>query len=642
MPSRLGRLRARLIGLDRRPPTPPGTDQDQPTDVVAEVDELLRDRTPESEGEAVRIGRATDAVSTPDLGPLAARFLVTGHRQLARELVEEADRRGTDVLGRRQRLRLDHLRQWTHPADVPEPPPDAVHVGVFYYRQPDRGRGSSNIGDYVQTLSMLGNLARFSDLELSGVDGIGALATELQSRVRPELRLASPRRRVNIVPVSRDFSDGDPIPDGTWLFAFGWHLHASFGLRYGLPYHPGLRPLFVSFHLHAIDALDQPTIDYLRDHGPVGCRDWTTVDLLLSAGVDAFFTGCVTTTVDAVFPTLDSVDRSGAGAIGVIDTPDPDDLPSDQPVTHIKNGDRRHRELDLVSGTRTAIDVLEDYQRRLDRVVTSRLHAYLPATTLGLEVDLRQTIPGDGRYTGLRGLRPGSTELVSMRDGIRDLIADTLARILAEASVDDVYAAWRARAAPLVDQARVRHLSPPPPCADVSTADVSSRLHHDPPTPVDSGDPAIRRAAVWTLRPGATAVDVLALPALLPDLDRLVVSDPDDALPEAEVARLTSLDLRGNPVGARLSTEAAAHVWRRAAHRLAPEPAAELRRLMSARHPFLTRAMDPGPLVLDLARMRADPDLSDCLALAAHFSLGARDALLAYAGPRVTPLAQPT
>ena len=36
---------------------------------------------------------------------------------------------------------------------------------------------------------------------------------------------------------------------------------------------------------------------YLRRHGPVGCRDWNTVFLLLSAGVDAFFTGCMTTTV---------------------------------------------------------------------------------------------------------------------------------------------------------------------------------------------------------------------------------------------------------------------------------------------------------------------------------------------------------
>ena len=314
--------------------------------MVAKVEELLRASTPESVAEAVGMGRATDALATRDLGRLAARFLVVGHRDLARDLVEEADRRGTDDLNRGQRRRLHHLRAWTHPADLPEPPPDAVTLGVFHYRQPDRARGSNNIGDYVQTLAMLGNLARFSDVEFSGVDELGDLATQLQSRVRPELRLASGRRRVHLVPVSRDFSDGDQIPEGTWLLAFGWHLHASFGLRYGLPYHPGLRPLFVSFHLHTIDALDEAAIEYLRTHGPIGCRDWSTVDLLLSAEVDAFFTGCVSSTVDAIFPSLDSVDRSCARTIGVIDTPDPDGLPSDRPVDRIQNADPRNRELD--------------------------------------------------------------------------------------------------------------------------------------------------------------------------------------------------------------------------------------------------------------------------------------------------------
>ena len=238
----------------------------------------------------------------------------------------------------------------------------------------------------------------------------------------------------------------------------------------------------------------------------------------------------------------------------MIDTPDPDDLPSDQPVTHVKNGDRRHRELDLVSGTRTAIGVLEDYQRRLDRVVTGRLHAYLPATTLGLEVDLRQTIPGDGRYTGLRGLRPGSTELVSMRDGIRDLVADTLGRILSDASVDEVYAAWRARAAPLVDQARVRHLSPAPPCAEVehgrhvdscaSRSSESGGQRRPGPAPgrgVDLAAGSDRRR-----RPGASRAAARPRPARGVGIRRRA--------PRSQVSRWTSLDLRGNPVGARLWT----------------------------------------------------------------------------------------
>lgn len=611
-----------------RPGTDPTEDSTEVQDVVVQVEELLRDGTPDSAAAAVAIGRAPARLATRDLGALAARFLVTGHRDLARDLVEEADRRGLGEMGPHRRRQLEHLRPWTHPADRSEPPTGAVSLGLLYYRQPDRVRSSKNIGDYVQTLAMLGNVVRYGDATFSGDQGLGDLATELQSRVRPELQLTTGGRRVHLVPVSRDFSEGDDVPDGTWLLAFGWHLHPSFGLGYGLPFDSRLRPLFVSFHLHAIDALDDSTIDHLRAHGPVGCRDWTTVDLLLSAGVDAFFTGCVTSTVDAVFPPLEQVDRSAAEAVGVIDTPDPDDLPSDRPVVRLENTDPAFRDLGLVDGTRIAVGVLEDYQRRLARIVTSRLHAYLPATSLGLEVDFRPTIPGNARFTGLGGLRPDSADFVRMRDGVRELVADALGRILAGADADEVYAAWRTRTAPLVEQARARFHAPPPayPAPDPSSGTGATVA------------PLEGRSGLWPVQPEASASDVLSLLTLVPELDRVVVVDAGDRLADDDAARLATADLHGNPVGAPPSTDAAAWVWRRAAELLPAEDAGELRRVMSARHPVATRALGPGPIVLDLARIRTDPTAAEALALAAHFGMGARDAVLAYAGARVTPL----
>ena len=53
------------------------------------------------------------------------------------------------------------LHRWTHPAPVGEPPAGAVSLAVMDYHQPDFDRASRNVGDYVQTLAMLGNLARF-------------------------------------------------------------------------------------------------------------------------------------------------------------------------------------------------------------------------------------------------------------------------------------------------------------------------------------------------------------------------------------------------------------------------------------------------------------------------------------------------
>jgi hypothetical protein len=110
------------------------------TDAVARVEDSLRRNTPASVAEAVAIGSATESLVPRDLVRLAGRFLVTGHPGLARDLVEEAERRNPADLSDGQRGRLQHLRAWTHPTAWPEPPPDAVQVGVFRPAHPHRGR----------------------------------------------------------------------------------------------------------------------------------------------------------------------------------------------------------------------------------------------------------------------------------------------------------------------------------------------------------------------------------------------------------------------------------------------------------------------------------------------------------------------
>ena len=39
------------------------------------------------------------------------------------------------------------------------------------------------------------------------------------------------------------------------MVAFGWHMHPLFDLRYEFPYHRGLRPIFVSFHVNRLEML---------------------------------------------------------------------------------------------------------------------------------------------------------------------------------------------------------------------------------------------------------------------------------------------------------------------------------------------------------------------------------------------------
>jgi len=61
-------------------------------------------------------------------------------------------------------------------------------------------------------------------------------------------------------------------------------------------------PLFVSFHINNTAAsamLTKEGITYLKKHEPIGCRDQFTVEILQEKGIEAYFTGCLTLTLDS-------------------------------------------------------------------------------------------------------------------------------------------------------------------------------------------------------------------------------------------------------------------------------------------------------------------------------------------------------
>lgn len=66
-------------------------------------------------------------------------------------------------------------------------------------------------------------------------------------------------------------------------------------------------PLFLSFHINQTaeaGMLTPESIAYLKKHGPVGCRDLHTCDILRKAGVDAYFSGCLTLTLGRTYKRL--------------------------------------------------------------------------------------------------------------------------------------------------------------------------------------------------------------------------------------------------------------------------------------------------------------------------------------------------
>jgi lipopolysaccharide biosynthesis glycosyltransferase len=419
------------------------------------VESCLVEGADPARARARAIAHHTDAMELVPLIGVAGRFLAVDDLTTTRTLAHAARRRDLTTLEPASLRQLEVIEEWLTeriPASVPE---GTVSFGVIDYHQPDQTRASGNVGDYVQTLAMLGHLARFSGCRLTGPDGLEELLTTLQDRCRAELRLPEPTATAQLVVLNRDFSSHDAIPPTTWTIAFGWHMHSLFGIRYDFPYHPNVRPLFVSFHVNRPEMLSEEALEYLRRYGPVGCRDWTTVDLLLSAGVDAFFTGCLTTTVDAVFPHRD---ETGAHPehVGLVDAPAGHARNLQRPTEVVTHSGLEHREASLTDGVHAALELLETYQRRYARLITSRLHAYLPATSLGIPVTFRPANPADVRFEGLLGMKPQGPQIRRMRNGIRELLAAALGPVLAGAGEDEVYARWRELTASRVEVARAR------------------------------------------------------------------------------------------------------------------------------------------------------------------------------------------
>lgn len=131
------------------------------------------------------------------------------------------------------------------------------HFGLLVYPSL---RGRFNVGDYVQSLA--------ADQFLPRVDHL----------------------------IERERLDSAPAPDGTRLILNGWYMHDPD--RW--PPAPGIDPLITSFHINrsAAESLaSADSIRYLKAHGPVGCRDLETLELLRRHDIEAYFSACLTLTL---------------------------------------------------------------------------------------------------------------------------------------------------------------------------------------------------------------------------------------------------------------------------------------------------------------------------------------------------------
>ncbi|WP_051567788.1 polysaccharide pyruvyl transferase family protein [Bacteroides gallinarum] len=124
-----------------------------------------------------------------------------------------------------------------------------------------------NIGDYIQALA--------SRQFLPKVDAYIERETELNS-----------------------YTD-EPIS----IIMNGWYMNHP----ENWPPAVNIHPLFVALHINRCglpEFLNTQSVNYFKQHEPIGCRDTNSVKLLKSKGIDAYFSGCMTLTLGYKYKSL--------------------------------------------------------------------------------------------------------------------------------------------------------------------------------------------------------------------------------------------------------------------------------------------------------------------------------------------------
>lgn len=360
-------------------------------------------------------------------------YYVVG-RELCKTLQEHqklSDAQKEDVLWMKERLGA------AVPAAVLLP--NTISIAVMDYKMVDKQRTSSNRGDYVQTLAALANILRFQNVEYVGDTPLDAYLNTLKKRVPAPLRLGENEPRVTAVamPMDRDFASGRRYPQNTWLLCNGWFMHRNFKGVVDFPFPNEINPIYISFHINDPSVLNREVAESLRKAEPIGCRDWTTVYRLREFGINCFFSGCMTTTIGQIMP---QAKISQPNTIAAVESSVPLAKYPDATIEEFTQFGDYVRDLDLVSGLKDADAMLQRYLP-FSKVLTSRLHCYLPCRSMGLDVDFVPRNTSDIRLEGLIDLTP--TTFGKIRKNIEDKLEKIMAAIFAGQDKDSVMALWR-------------------------------------------------------------------------------------------------------------------------------------------------------------------------------------------------------
>lgn len=85
--------------------------------------------------------------------------------------------------------------------------------------------------------------------------------------------------------------------DNLIIICNAWWMH-KFNNHFCFITQEWIKPIYISVHFSKIEILSENVIKHLKRYQPIGCRDISTKNLLDSKGIDTYFSGCLTMTLN--------------------------------------------------------------------------------------------------------------------------------------------------------------------------------------------------------------------------------------------------------------------------------------------------------------------------------------------------------
>ena len=172
------------------------------------------------------------------------------------------------------------------------------------------------------------------------------------------------------------------------------------------PPSPYIYPLFISthfskYHVQWLKSKEEKyslAQRYLRENEPIGCRDASTLQTLQKLGVESYFSGCLTLTLQP-FPNVKKQDY-----ICLVDVPPEAAEYVKKKGYHVRIMSHNNSDLKKIS-PQERLEQTERYLKIYQGarcVLTSRLHCALPCTGLGTPVLVLYAPEYDERFSSLK------------------------------------------------------------------------------------------------------------------------------------------------------------------------------------------------------------------------------------------------